>query len=263
PDAKEFPCNSCDNTLNHWEQEIDKPDQGEALPCDTCGREIQGCCDYPNTEDNYCVNGDKWQPIEPEPVETIEADIIQTVPESDEEDEPEVIDPEYYSYHDVNTEIDKLTEYIEAFRKNNDTVPGRRKAKMRYDAIILLDKEMRKPQVIEEPKPVQPELPILKNNDQRKEWAENYKTWGEWYYEQHVDCYYYKYDFPNGDRLVVEEYRERELYWKAGTHDEQHYHLLQKNKEAYGSKRTYEKKYDHTTSSMSEITDYLKDLQKK
>jgi hypothetical protein len=51
--------------------------------------------------------------------------------------------------------------------------------------------------------PVQPELPILKNNDQRKEWAENYKAWGEWYYDENIDCHYYKYDFQNGDRLIV------------------------------------------------------------
>ncbi|MDF2906814.1 MAG: hypothetical protein K0R34_2135 [Herbinix sp.] len=199
-----------------------------------------------------------------EQFETVEADIIQMVPETDEdEDEPEIVDPEYYTYQDVDTEIDKLMEYLEAFRKNNDTVPGRRKAKMRFDAICLLSKEMQKPPVIEEPEPIQPELPILKNNDQRKDWADNYRAWNEWYYDDHIDCHYYKYDFPNGDRLVVDEYRDRELYWKAGKHDEQHYHLLRKEKLAYGDRRTYEERYSHQTSSMTEIVDYLKDLQKK
>lgn len=109
----------------------------------------------------------------------------------------------------------------------------------------------------------QPEMPILKNNDQRKEWVENYKTWGEWYYDEHIDCYYYKYDFPTGDRLVVEEYRDRERYWADDKKDEQFYHLLLNKKQAYGGKRTYEEKFSHQTSSMTEIVDYLKELQKK
>ena len=51
---------------------------------------------------------------------------------------------------------------------------------------------------------LQPELPILKNNDQSKEWVENYKAWGEWYYASNIDCHYYKFDFANGDRIIVE-----------------------------------------------------------
>lgn len=205
-----------------------------------------------NNELNY------WMPMgeegeeEQEQVETVEADIIQTIPE----------DPEQYTFQDVKDEHDKLIEYVDTFRKNNDTVPGRRKAKMRLDAITLLAEEMQRPQVAEEPKPVQPELPILKNNDQRKEWAENYKAWGEWYYDEHIDCHYYKYDFTNGDRLVVEEYLNRSAYWGHEA-DRCHYHLLQKNKPAYEKNKTFEQKYVHAESSMTEIVEYLKNLQKK
>lgn len=31
----------------------------EPLPCDSCGYQVQGCCDYPVTPDDYCVLGDK------------------------------------------------------------------------------------------------------------------------------------------------------------------------------------------------------------
>lgn len=34
----------------------------EIFPCDTCGYQIQGCCDYPCTSDDYCVLGDKKNP---------------------------------------------------------------------------------------------------------------------------------------------------------------------------------------------------------
>lgn len=32
------------------------------FPCDTCGYDKIGCCNYPDTLDNYCVEGDKWIP---------------------------------------------------------------------------------------------------------------------------------------------------------------------------------------------------------
>lgn len=35
--------------------------------------------------------------------------------------------------------------------------------------------------------PEQPELPKLKNNDQRKEWLNNYKDWGLWYRDENID----------------------------------------------------------------------------
>ena len=242
PDAKEFPCDTC-GAFDNWEPEV----EGLVLDCF-------------NHEDGW----HKEIIIdEPEEIETVEADIIQTHPvehEDDEDDEP--IDYEKYTWKDVDEELDRLMEYVEAFRKDNSTVHGRRKGKMRYDAMVLLDKEMQKPPVVEPPKPIQPELPIMKNNDQRKEWAENYKAWGEWYYDEHIDCHYYKYDFSNGDRLVVEEYLNRCRYWGHES-DNAYYHLLQINKQAYEKNRTFEQKYVHETTSITEIVDYLKDLQKK
>ena len=51
-----------------------------------------------------------------------------------------------------------------------------------------------------------PELPIMKNNDQRKEWLRDYKSWGLWYTDEHIGARYYKYDFDNGARLIAEVY---------------------------------------------------------
>lgn len=49
---------------------IDEPKPADewTLPCDTCGHDIKGCCDYDyiNNHD-YCVLGDKWIPKAPEP----------------------------------------------------------------------------------------------------------------------------------------------------------------------------------------------------
>lgn len=52
----------------------------------------------------------------------------------------------------------------------------------------------------------QPELPLMKNNDQRKEWLRNYQDWGLWYEDENIGARYYKYDFDNGTRLIAEEY---------------------------------------------------------
>lgn len=55
----------------------------------------------------------------------------------------------------------------------------------------------------------QPELPRLKNNEERKEWLRNYKTWPL----RHVDAYtgakYYEYRFDNGAVLVAEEWKAK------------------------------------------------------
>lgn len=35
-----------------------------ALPCDNCGHDVKGCCDYENTPEDFCRLGDKWIPKE-------------------------------------------------------------------------------------------------------------------------------------------------------------------------------------------------------
>lgn len=61
----------------------------------------------------------------------------------------------------------------------------------------------------EEEEITQPELPRLKNNEERKEWLRNYRTWPL----RHVDAYtgakYYEYRFDNGAVLVAEEWKSQ------------------------------------------------------
>lgn len=109
----------------------------------------------------------------------------------------------------------------------------------------------------------QPELPVLKNNDQRKEWLNNYGDWGLWYRDGNLDVNYYKYDFPDGSRLVVAEYPQRIGYWDAKKpHDECYYHLLEKDKKGYNGK-LYDAKYGHSPDSETYLVEFLKNLQKK
>lgn len=115
----------------------------------------------------------------------------------------------------------------------------------------------------EELEPAQLELPVLRNNDQRKEWLNNYKAWGLWYRDKNVDVNYYKYDFSDGSRLVVAEYPQRRRYWNPKELvDEHYYHLLEKNRKYYGSDKTFEQPYMHSTDSETYLVEFLKNLQK-
>lgn len=108
-----------------------------------------------------------------------------------------------------------------------------------------------------------PELPKLKNNDQRKEWLRNYKDWGLWYHDDHIDVNYYKYDFEDGTRLIVTEYPKRKYYWNFGeVKDSYYFHLLKKNKKYYGREKTYDQQYVHTEDSETHLVEFLKNLQK-
>ena len=111
--------------------------------------------------------------------------------------------------------------------------------------------------------PEQPELPKLRNNDQRKDWLKNYKTWGLWYRDENIDVNYYKYDFKDGSRLVVTEYPQREQSWKCAPRDEHCYHLLEKGKRKAGTRdETYDQQYIHYAESETYLVEFLKNLQK-
>lgn len=114
-----------------------------------------------------------------------------------------------------------------------------------------------------EEKEPQPELPALKNNDRRKEWLDNYKEWGLWYRDDNIDVNYYKFDFPDGTRLIATEYPKRERYYCRGQEDEVYYHLLEKNKKAHSYNGTHDEKYRQQTTSVTELVEFLKNLQKK
>lgn len=110
---------------------------------------------------------------------------------------------------------------------------------------------------------IQPELPRLKNNEERKEWLENYQDWGLWYRDERIDVNYYKYDFKDGSRLVAVEYPMREGYWNQEPRDEHFFHFLKKNKEKYASlDETYDEKFRNKTDSITSLAEFLKEIQK-
>lgn len=113
---------------------------------------------------------------------------------------------------------------------------------------------------------IQPPLPVMKNNDQRKEWLRNYKAWGLWYTDEHIGVRYYKYDFENGARLITEEYDPEEVKDSWWTHIETSYmHLVggpEPDRKNGIPKWTYHSKYNRHPNSETELVEFLKEVQK-
>lgn len=113
------------------------------------------------------------------------------------------------------------------------------------------------------PEPVQPPLPKLKNNDQRKEWIRNYKEWGIWYKDEHIGTTYYRYQFENGATLIVEEYENENEY--IGTYISSYFHLVGGTEPPRKSgipKWTKHEKYSRYQNSETELVEFLKEIQK-
>lgn len=126
---------------------------------------------------------------------------------------------------------------------------------------MLCDLEMPEPE-----EPEQLELPLMKNNDQRKAWLRDYKSWGLWYVDEHIGARYYKYDFDNGARLIAEVYPQHNEF--TGLNYEASYlHLVggpepEKHPSgAYGRWQRHET-YNRYPDSETELVEFLKVLQK-
>ena len=113
--------------------------------------------------------------------------------------------------------------------------------------------------------PEQPPLPVMKNNDQRKEWLRNYKEWGIWYKDEHIGATFYKYEFENGACLIVETYTVPKTKWSV-EHDSAYYHLVKgpEPKEKDGiPKWTVSSQYSRWANSETELVEFLKEMQRK
>lgn len=113
---------------------------------------------------------------------------------------------------------------------------------------------------------IQPPLPVMKNNDQRKEWLRNYKEWGLWYTDEHIGARYYKYDFENGTRLIVEEYDPEPVRNSPWAPYEPYYMHLVGGPEPERNngipKWTYHSKYNKYPNNETELAEFLKEVQK-
>ena len=111
--------------------------------------------------------------------------------------------------------------------------------------------EQRQPIVIES----EPEMQggratteVLPNEKRRKAWLENYRAWGVWLRVPQLGMTYYRYDFGNGDFVIVDEVEApKTSYNKEGIN--RHWHLLEKT--------GYRSTWNPGGNGKSEIIDYL------
>lgn len=163
--------------------------------------------------------------------------------------------------------LEKENGYLEEMIKVNEAEPLPqkllRKKKILVGALagMLCDLDMPEPE-----EPEQPPLPLMRNNDQRKEWLRDYKSRGLWYTDDHIGCRYYKYDFDNGARLIAEVYTQHNEF--AGQDYESSYlHLVggpepdEHPSGAYGRWQRHET-YSRYPDSETELVEFLKSIQK-
>lgn len=105
------------------------------------------------------------------------------------------------------------------------------------------------------------EILNLKNNEERKEWLRNYKSWGIWYIDEHIGCTYYKYDFANGARLIAETYKTPAVHHMP-EHESCYLHLVGGPKPPkYGMWERHEN-YVKFPDSETALVEFLKYAQK-
>lgn len=106
----------------------------------------------------------------------------------------------------------------------------------------------------------QPELPVLKNNDQRAAFVDVYETWPLWIETEQTGERYYRYDLEDGTSMVVKVYLARLFAGFAEGSYESQYH------EGYGRHEYYllqpGKFFRDCDTNRSALIDKLKEIQK-
>lgn len=152
---------------------------------------------------------------------------------------------------------EELNRWIEAFagEKEPEAISKQRTI---VDALEYMVKNLQ-----QEEQQEQPPLPKLKNNEQRKEWLNNYRSWGIWYKDEHIGATYYRYQFENSAVLIVEEYENESEY--TGTYTSSYFHLVggpEPERRSGIPKWNTHKKYSRYPNNETELVEFLKEIQR-
>lgn len=195
-----------------------------------------------------------------------------------------VIDGEFVEVHSdlsspVKTILEKekktLQEWLRTFEGE---VPEKwpsfiERQKIIVAALEAMAEEQERPKSESEPEPVkqeQPELPILKNNDQRKDFIDAYETWPIWIDQKETGERYYRYNLSEKIAIVVKVSWKRAWLdyktFKGYEYGAEQYYLLGVKYEWHNGKNTYEEDDTRTfyecSTNKSALVDYLRDFQK-
>lgn len=107
-------------------------------------------------------------------------------------------------------------------------------------------------------RPKQPELPPLRNNDQRAAFIDTYETWPLWIDNQETGERYYRYDLQDGTSFVIKTYHSMLYDWKAD--------VAMRYKEGYGANEEYllepGKFFRDCRANRTTLIEKLKEIQK-
>lgn len=121
----------------------------------------------------------------------------------------------------------------------------------------------------------QPALPHFKNNNERKAWIEDVEAWGLWYEDQNIQARYYKYDFPDGSRLIAVKYKYTYQEWMRGyeiyadrekwdgEYKNTYYHMIYAEEYSKTHSYEYQRYYTHATESVNNLVNFIKEVSKK
>lgn len=105
---------------------------------------------------------------------------------------------------------------------------------------------------VECPEEEKSEFPVLKNMEERENFVLGFKEWNIWCQNELTEEIYYRYDLPDGAAIVIRNYPIY-LEWKKEEIEGEDLFLL---KSGY-------KHFRNCETNMTDIKNYLKDLQKK
>ena len=204
------------------------------------------------------VTEEREDTLHPEPEEVIvngEYIELPEEPNEDIDDEPE-----------ERSDMDLLKEMLEKEKKllkdileccsEKEYIARRQKIRVAALANMLCELE----DMPEEQ--IQPALPRMRNNEQRKEFIDNYMSWPLWIESKETGERYYRYNFENGSSFVVRVYFHKRFDYMAdvGEGYEPRY------KDGYGSEEYYlltEGKYfKDCLTNRSQLIEHLKNIQK-
>lgn len=240
------------------------PEDKKNVPGD--GSNCNGSCCWECTRHGNCkleCNCSASRPEEPEP-EPVQSEPDPVI-DAKYEEVPEQPEPE----NEKLTDLEIVRKMLEKENKLLEScllaVPDRtdihiRRMSLKVAALAAFECDLDN---IENPapKPEQPELPLLKNNDQRAAFVDAYETWPLWIETAETGERYYRYDLPDGTSMVVKVYHARIFEgYMAGSY-ESRYH------EGYGMHEYYLLKpgkfFRDCESNRSTLIDKLKEIQKK
>lgn len=111
----------------------------------------------------------------------------------------------------------ELREYLERFKDEEEVSfviadPKSRKAYEPEEVFVIFDEKAqevaRKDEIA-----AQPEFVRLRNNEQRKAFLKDYRSWPVWFTVPQAEETYYRYWLPDGSAIVMCEYKQYNAWW--------------------------------------------------